>query len=265
MLLLPSRRPSAARRSPASRASSPRSIRLAGILAIAVAGTGLLGACGGGGNDVPRDPAPAPGGAAAAAEAPSSSTDSVLVRADRARVQGAPDAPVWMVVVSDFECPYCARWHAQSYDTLKRAYVDSGKIRIAYLNYPLPNHPHAWPAAEAAMCAGLQGKFWEMHDAIFETQDRWRPMSVTDAAPLFDSLAVARDLDMAAHRRCLSTHQLRPLIQADFDRVQRAGVTGTPAFFIGKEVIAGLGPTSAYAAAIDSALAQAAAGGAARP
>lgn len=189
----------------------------------------------------------------------------MLARADRARVQGAPDAPVWMVVVSDFECPYCARWHAQSYDTLKRAYVDSGRIRIAYLNYPLPNHPHAWPAAEAAMCAGLQGKFWEMHDAIFETQDRWRSMSVPAAAPLFDSLAVALRLDMDAHRRCVSTHQLRPLIQADYDRVQRVGVTGTPAFFIGKRVIGGLGPTSAYVAAIDSALAEAAAGRTARP
>jgi protein-disulfide isomerase len=228
------------------------------LAAAALAAAFLLAACSG--NDVPRDPAPTPG--AAASSAPSG--DSVLARADEARVQGAPDAPVWMVVVSDFECPYCAQWHAQSYDTIRRRYVDSGRVRMAYLHYPLPNHPHAWPAAEAATCAGLQGKFWEMHDAIFATQDRWRRLSVADAAPLFDSLAVARGLDMEAHRRCVSTGATRPLIQADFDRVQRAGVTGTPAFFIGKRVIGGLGPTAAYTAAIDSALAEAA-GGTPRP
>ena len=262
MPLLPFRRPFPDCPPAASHASPRGPIRITALLAIAASCAGLLAACSGG-NDIPRDPAPAPGATTAAA--PASSTDSLLARADRGRVQGAPDAPVWMVVVSDFECPYCAQWHAQSYETLKRAYVDPGKIRIAYLNYPLPNHPHAWPAAEAAMCAGLQGKFWEMHDAIFQTQDRWRAMSVPAAAPLFDSLAVARQLDMDAHRRCVSTHQLRPLIQADYDRVQQAGVTGTPAFFIGKRVIGGLGPTSAYTAAIDSALAEAAAGGAARP
>lgn len=254
---------SAAERPDAAPSGARGRTRVASILLLAAC-SGLLAACSGG-NDIPRDPTPTPSAADSAAPAETAaSADSLLARADRGRVQGAPNAPVWMVVVSDFQCPYCARWHAQSYDTLKRKYVDSGKVRIAYLNYPLPSHPHAWPAAEAAMCAGLQGKFWEMHDAIFQTQERWSPLSVAEAAPLFDSLAVARGLDMEAHRRCVSTHALRPLIQADFDRVQRTGVTGTPTFFIGKHVIGGLGPTSAYSAAIDSALAESK-GGAARP
>jgi protein-disulfide isomerase len=241
-------RPARSRARPPRAAARPRPASLA-VLAAAL----VLSACsGGGGADVPRDPTPAP---SAAVPVAAESRDSVLARADRARVQGSASAPVWMVVVSDFECPYCARWHEQSYEALKREYVDSGKIRIAYLNYPLPNHPHAMPAAEAAMCAGLQGKFWEMHDAIFQSQERWR--AVADAAPIFESLAAAQGLDMEAHRRCLSTHETRPLIQADQDRVSRAGVTGTPTFFIGKRTIGGLGPTAAYRAALDSALAEA--------
>jgi protein-disulfide isomerase len=232
-------------RAPA-RAAAPHVARLASIAVV------LAAACGGG--EVPRDRAPTPAAAASAAESP----DSLLARADRARVQGDSSAAVWMVVVSDFECPYCARWHEQSYEALRREYVDSGKIRIAYLNYPLPNHPHAWPAAEAAMCAGLQGKFWPMHDAIFQSQERWR--AVSDATPIFESLAAAQGLDMDAQRRCVSTHQTRPLIQADYERVNRAGVTGTPTFFIGRRTIGGLGPTAAYRAAIDSALAEAATG-----
>ena len=232
---------------------APVSPRRAGSQAVAALLVALT-ACSGGA-DIPRDSAPAPNAAAAAAE----SRDSILARADRARVQGAATAPVWMVVVSDFECPYCARWHEQSYEALRRDYVDSGKIRIAYLNYPLPNHRHAWPAAEGAMCAGLQGKFWEMHDAIFQAQERWR--TATDATPIFESLAAAQGIDMDAYRRCVSTGETRPLIQADYDRVNRAGVTGTPTFFIGKRTIGGLGPTAAYRAAIDSALAEAAPGG----
>ena len=248
---------SALRRSPLRPGSRPRPASATRLVAVAARGlaAALLVACGSGAADTSHDRSPAPNPAAAAASAP----DSLLARADRARVQGAPSAPVWMVVVSDFECPYCARWHAQSYDSLRREYVDAGKIRIAYLHYPLPNHRHAMLAAEAATCAGLQGKFWEMHDAIFQSQERWR--AVADARPIFETLAAAQGLDMEAQRRCVTTHETRPLIEADMARVQRAGVSGTPTFFIGRRTIGGLGPTGAYRAAIDSALAEAAATG----
>jgi protein-disulfide isomerase len=240
-------------RAPRHRTAATSLPRIRSVLAAALALTATGSGCsGGGGADVPRDPTPTPNATVPAA---AESRDSLLARADRARVQGAPSAPVWMVVVSDFECPYCARWHEQSYEALKREYVDSGKIRIAYLNYPLANHRHAMPAAEAAMCAGLQGKFWEMHDAIFESQERWR--AAADATPIFESLAATQGLDMEAQRRCVSTHATRPLILADQDRVGRTGITGTPTFFIGKRTIGGLGPTAAYRAAIDSALAEA--------
>src|SRR5919205_3448630 len=93
--------------------------------------------------------------------------DTTLNRiADHARVQGSDNAKLWVVEVSDFQCPYCKRWHAETYPAIKRDYVDAGKVRLAYVNFPLTGHKNAWPAAEAAMCAALQGKFWELHDSL---------------------------------------------------------------------------------------------------
>src|ERR1700704_6511223 len=113
--------------------------------------------------------------------------DSDGVKADLARIQGSASAPVWVIEVSDFQCPYCKQWHDQTYAAFRDQYVNTGKVRLAYVNFPLSSHAHAWPAAESAMCAGAQGKFWQMHDALFTTQNKWEAMS--SPAPMFDSLA----------------------------------------------------------------------------
>src|ERR1700674_1377249 len=80
------------------------------------------------------------------------------VKADLARIQGNPNAPVWVIEVSDFQCPYCKQWHDQIYSAFLDQYVKTGKARLAYVNFPLTSHVHAWQAAESAMCAGAQGK-----------------------------------------------------------------------------------------------------------
>src|SRR6058998_2501259 len=100
-------------------------------------------------------------------------TDSNITRDDLARIQGSSTAPLWVIEVSDFQCPYCKQWHDQTYPTLRDQYVKTGKIRLAYVNFPLAIHVHAFPAAEAAMCAGAQAKFWQMHDALFSSQNSW--------------------------------------------------------------------------------------------
>src|SRR6185312_9267774 len=79
--------------------------------------------------------------------------DSLSARMDRARIEGDEHAHLWFVIVSDFQCPYCRQFHDQTFDALRRQYVATGKMRIAYVNFPLPMHANAWPAAEAAMCA----------------------------------------------------------------------------------------------------------------
>jgi protein-disulfide isomerase len=225
-----------------------------------------------------RADAPPPASAAAAANdaAPGDSarkgsgpaTDSVahrlLQRADRARIQGDGAAPVWVVIASDFQCPYCQMWHAETYPTLLKDYVQTGKIRLAYLNYPLNNHKNAWPAAEAAMCAAAQGMFWEMHDAIFNNQARWS--SMPNAVPFFDSLAVNKfALRADDWRSCMSTHATAALVQADFERLRSSGIESTPSFFVGDRGIQGAQPTDVFRAAIEQALAKARGATSAKP
>lgn len=183
---------------------------------------------------------------------------ALLARADAGRIQGPVDAPVWLVVASDFECPYCRIWHEQSYAELVRDYVTAGKVRMAYINYPLPMHKHAVPAAEAAMCASAQGKFWEMHSAIFEAQEQWSELP--DAKPTFDALAAKVGVNIADWRSCMSSHATLPLVEADAERTRRSGIQSTPSFIVlrGNEMvegIAGAQPTAQFRAALDKALA----------
>jgi protein-disulfide isomerase len=187
-----------------------------------------------------------------------SAVQRLLQRSDRGRIQGDASAPVWVIVASDFQCPFCRAWHAETYPTLVRDYVKTGKIRMAFLNYPLNIHKNAWPAAEAAMCASIQGMFWEMHDAIFSLQERWSTIPGPAALQLFDSLAVNKfSLRPDEYRACMSSHETAALVQADFERLRTAGVEQTPSFFIGDRGIAGAQPTDVFRAAIEQALAKA--------
>jgi protein-disulfide isomerase len=180
--------------------------------------------------------------------------DSDAVRADLARIQGSPAAPVWVIEVSDFQCPYCKQWHEQTYKKLLDEYVNTGKVRLAYVNFPLAQHAHAGPAAEAAMCAGAQGKFWEMHDALFTSQDKWARLPST--ATYFQSLARATGVDLPRWLECMRSGKMRPWIQADHDRAERAGAASTPSFMIGDQILVGAQPIENLRSAIDSALAK---------
>src|SRR2546421_12444841 len=181
--------------------------------------------------------------------------DSDAVKADLARIQGSPTAPIWVIEVSDFQCPFCKQWHDQTYTAFRDQYVKTGKVRLAYVNFPLASHVYAWPAAESAMCAGAQGKFWPMHDALFGTQARWEAMSTPMA--VFDSRAQANGLDMTRWRDCVSSGKMRPLIEADHDRAARAGANATPSFMIGDKILTGAQPLPELQRVIDSALVKA--------
>lgn len=178
--------------------------------------------------------------------------DSSVTRADLARIQGKADAPLWVIEVSDFQCPFCKQWHEQTYRAFRDQFVKTGKVRLAYVNFPLGSHIYAWPSAESAMCAGAQGKFWEMHDALFSTQTRWEAMS--SPSIVFDSLAQAIGLDVPRWRDCVSSGKMKPLIQADHDRAARAGANATPSFLIGDKILTGAQPIEVLRRAIDSAL-----------
>jgi len=178
--------------------------------------------------------------------------DSDGVKADLARIQGNPGAPVWVIEVSDFQCPYCKQWHDETYPVFRDEFVRTGKVRLAYVNFPLGQHQYAWPAAESAMCAGAQGKFWEMHDALFNTQSRWE--TLPSPATFFDSLARVQGIDVARWRQCVQSGKMKTWIQADHDRAQTAGAAATPTFIIGDKLLVGAQPIEELRRAIDSAL-----------
>lgn len=205
------------------------------------------------------DTAPRPAaGASAAAARPPGSDSAFLAAADRSRIQGADSAPVWLLIVSDFQCPFCRQWHEQSYDAIVREYVRPGKVRVAYVNLPIGSHQNAKPAAEAAMCAGVQGKFWQMADGIFRTQERWASMPVATA--MFDSIAGAQTLDMTAWRGCVTEHRTAGMVEADAMRANQIGIGSTPSFVVmrGQDVVRGIEgayPVDTFRVVLDAALA----------
>jgi protein-disulfide isomerase len=137
--------------------------------------------------------------------------------------QGPESAPVTLVEYGDYECPHCG--HA--YPIVKQIQKHFGKrLRFVFRNFPLSEmHPHAEGAAEAAEFAGAQGKFWEMHDLLFENQDR------LDEA-LYLALAQELELPAGALRKALEVGTYRTRVRADFTGGVRSGVNGTPAFFV---------------------------------
>ncbi len=191
--------------------------------------------------------------AGAPAVKPAATHDSLTDAADRGRILGKESAPVWFIMVSDFQCPYCKAWHDSTFHILEKEYVQTGKIRMAFINYPL--HANSAPAAITAMCAAAQGKFWGLHDKIFDTQDTWKVLK--DARPYLDSLARASGANAAELKTCEDSHRVEPLIEADQTRFQGAGVGGTPTFFIGGARMVGAQPPPQFRRVIDSVFAAA--------
>lgn len=192
-----------------------------------------------------RDTAPA-AGVASGSVAPK---DSISDRADRGRIIGDSTAKVWVIMASDFQCPYCKMWHDQQFAAVE-AYAKQNRVRLAFLNYPVQGHQNAVPASEAAMCASIQNKFWPMHEGLFATQERWATMQ--NAKPVFDSLAKAAGVNMTTYNECIAKHLTLPLIEADHERGRAAGVGSTPTFFVGGQML--LGADANVRGAIDAAL-----------
>ena len=167
------------------------------------------------------------------------------VRVGSAPVRGPDNAPVTIVVFSDFECPFCQRSEA----TL-RALVDQygGKVRVAFRNHALPMHPNARDAAKAALAAGEQGKFWEYHDVLFAHQD------ALDGASL-ERYAKDLGLDVARFRRVMASSQIDSALTADEGEAVRLGVMGTPTTFVNGRRLIGAQPLAKFQATVELGLA----------
>jgi protein-disulfide isomerase len=158
--------------------------------------------------------------------------------------KGPESAPVTIVEFSDFQCPFCGKARSTVEDVVKQ-YGD--KVRLVFRHYPLPFHENAPKAAEAAACAQDQGKFWEMHDKMFSNQQ---------ALKVDDLKKYAADLGMDAARfnECLDSGKKKDLIEKDKAAGEKAGVSGTPAFFINGVALSGAVPIDDFKSVIDSEL-----------
>jgi protein-disulfide isomerase len=176
---------------------------------------------------------------------------SVQVAYDQARVKGDPKAPVTIVEFSDFQCPFCKKSEATLKDLLKKY---DGRIKLAYLDFPLREiHPQAEPAAAAARCAGEQGKYWEYHDALFEDQSKLDKAGLAERANRLK-------LDQRKFDACLASGKFKDKIEADLQEGTKAGVAGTPGFFIDGVFLSGTQPEAEFEKAINTALANAGTG-----
>lgn len=194
--------------------------------------------------DMVRDPVPVPD---ADGRTPWATVHELPVPAE-APVLGAPTAPIVMQVFSDFQCPFCARVEP-TLAALRAHYGD--RLRIVWRDYPLPNHPAAMSAAEAAREVRAQRgneAFWRFHDALFAHQGE---LSRT----VFESLAAPLGVDLARLRGALEDRRHVPAIHADMEALQATGVRfGTPAFFINGHFLSGARPLSEFRVRIDALL-----------
>ena len=185
----------------------------------------------------------------------------IAVSQDDDPVLGNPDAPVTMIEFSDFECPFCARFHQQTLPLIVREYVETGYLKIVYRDFPLDQiHPNARIAHIAAECADEQGTFWPYHDILFERQSEWGGLEPGEAAAIMEVYAAALSLDAGAFAACLEDPAIDAEIDADRAQGNGYGVTGTPAFFIGNdgtgyEMVSGAKPFESFARAINQKIA----------
>jgi protein-disulfide isomerase len=139
--------------------------------------------------------------------------------------RGQKNAPLTLVEFTDYQCPFCSRHVRETYPQIEKDYIATGKLKYVMLDMPLESiHKFAFKAAEAANCAGEQGKYWEMHDRLFSNQqtiDSWT------------AHAEAVGLDVTRFDACLGSGQQAAEIRRDIQQAQSAGVTGTPGFFLG--------------------------------
>jgi protein-disulfide isomerase len=233
--------------------------------AFAVSGAKIGAATGasGSGSAAAAAPAPPPAvvpSATGDAAAPSGPTIAGLLDDDDAI--GQASAPVVIVEFSDYQCPFCRRFWAQTYSQIKKDYIDTGKVKLIFRDFPLSSiHPAAQKSGEAAECAGEQGKYYEAHDKLFEKQQLQGSGTVDYSVDDMKTwLAEISGIDAAKLNSCLDSGKYASEVEADFNAGVAAGVSGTPSFFVGKvggtaQNLVGAQPFSAFKSAIDALLA----------
>ncbi len=159
---------------------------------------------------------------------------------------GPSDAPITIIEFSDYECPYCQRWFEQVWLRLRQEYA--GQVRLVYRDLPLPGHPNAVPSAEAANCAGEQGKYYEYHDLLFNGELGLNPGA-------YQEYAAQVGLDQAAFQTCVEERRFRAEVEADVAYAAQIGISSTPTFFINGIPLVGAQPYEVFQQVVEMELA----------
>ena len=167
---------------------------------------------------------------------------------------GKPDAPVQVIEFADFECPACGQFATLAEPDIRKRLIEPGTISYRFYDYPLPMHKNTWPASNAAACADEQGKFWEMHDRLFNDQDQWNGLATSRPKSKF--LEYAKDLGLNASQweACYDARKYEPRIKANEQMAMKRGASQTPTFVIGNKMIGGAISYDRFKALVDSAL-----------
>ncbi|MBW3020605.1 DsbA family protein [Candidatus Woesearchaeota archaeon] len=165
------------------------------------------------------------------------------------QIKGDADAPVTIVEWSDFECPFCARFYRDTYLQIKEEYIDTGKVKFVFRDYPLSFHKQAQKASEAAECAGEQGKYYEMHDILFE-------QGVAGGVSSFKKFAGDIGLNTEQFNECLDSGRMAEEIAKDMADGGKVGIRGTPGFIINGELVSGAQPFENFKTIIEKKLAE---------
>ncbi len=162
----------------------------------------------------------------------------VKISIDDDPIRGNQNAPITIIEFSDYQCPFCARFYTQTLPLIMDEYIDQGKVKLVYRDFPIQSsHPNAMPAAVAAECANEQGKYWEYHDTLFEKQQEWNKLDVASAVIAFKQYASEINLAQEKFDSCLDTGKYLEEVRNDLNDGRDYGVDGTPGFFVGNDQI----------------------------
>lgn len=165
---------------------------------------------------------------------------------------GNKNAKVKIEEYSDFQCPFCHAFFTSAYPQILKDYVSTGKVYYTFHNFPLNIHPQAPKAAEAALCAGEQNKFWEYHDLLFGNQNLWSGNS--NNIQVFETLAQTLGLDAGKFSQCLSTGKYTETVQKDLTAGEKKTISGTPTLFVNDQKVVGAQNYSVFKQTIDTEL-----------
>ncbi len=178
----------------------------------------------------------------------------VNVSEDDDPFRGDANAPVVMIEFSDFQCPFCRSFFENTLTQLEEKYIKTGKVKLVYRDFPLSFHPAAQKAAEAGECADDQGKFWEMHDKIFEEQSKQGQGTIQFSVDDIKKWAGEIGLNTTKLNDCMDSGKYAQEVQKDAADGTAAGVSGTPTFFINGKQLVGAQPYSVFEQTIEAEL-----------